>query len=268
MAQSSALLEIKNAGMVYESERSETIPAITDINLKIEKGEFICILGPSGCGKSTLLKIIAGYQFPSNGEVFYDGVKVTGPSWDRGVVFQSPTLYPWLSVKENVGFGPKVRGLNKDIIEKTSLRLLQEVGLEEHRDKAVFELSGGMKQRVALARILANQPQTILMDEPLGALDALTRLNMQGLIRDLWQQTKNTIIMITHDVDEALSLGTRLLVMSPQPGTIEKSYEIDFTYSAQSKNNHRVKVGAEYLSLKDEILDIINIAAQKELNKA
>lgn len=263
MTKPSTLLEIESVEMIYESERSETIPAITNIDLKIEKGEFICILGPSGCGKSTLLKIIAGYQFPTAGEVFYDGEKVTGPSWDRGVVFQSPTLYPWLSVKDNVGFGPKVRGLKKDDVEETSLRLLKEVGLEEHKDKSVFELSGGMKQRVALARVLANQPQMILMDEPLGALDALTRLNMQALIRNLWRQTKNTIIMITHDVDEALSLGTRLLVMSPQPGTIQKSYDIDFTYSVQDEEKNRVQVDAEYLRLKDEILDIINIAAQK-----
>lgn len=262
MTDSPTLLEINNVGMVYDRDSLEAVPAIQDIDLKIEKGEFICILGPSGCGKSTLLNIIAGFQFPTSGEVLYEGEKIKGPTWDRGVVFQSPTLYPWLSVKENVGFGPKVRGLKKDEIEEISLGLLEQVGLKEDKDKSVFELSGGMKQRVALARVLANQPQMILMDEPLGALDALTRLNMQFLIRDLWKQTNNTVIMITHDVDEALSLGTRLLVMSPQPGTIQKTYDIDFTYSALERSNHRVEVDAEYLRLKDEILDIINIAAE------
>lgn len=248
--------------MVYDNNSSEATPAIQEIDLKIQKGEFVCILGPSGCGKSTLLNLIAGYQSPTSGDIIFEGEKITGPTWDRGVVFQSPTLYPWLSVKENVEFGPKVRGLKKDKIEEISLKLLEQVGLREHKDKSVFELSGGMKQRVSLARVLANQPQMILMDEPLGALDALTRMNMQFLIRDLWHQTKNTVFMITHDVDEALSLGTRLLVMSPQPGTIEKSYNIDFTYSALENENHRVDVGSEYLRLKNEILDVINISTE------
>lgn len=263
MNKSPALLEINHVGMIYDKDSSEAIPAIKEIDLKIEQGEFICILGPSGCGKSTLLNIIAGFQFPTSGEVLYKGEEIKGPAWDRGVVFQSPTLYPWLSVQENVSFGPKVRGLKKDEIEEISLDLLGKVGLKEDKDKSVFELSGGMKQRVALARVMANQPQMILMDEPLGALDALTRLNMQYLIRDLWQQTNNTVIMITHDVDEALSLGTRLLVMSPQPGTIQKTYDIDFTYSALEKSNQRVEVDTEYLDLKNEILDIINISTEK-----
>lgn len=263
MSKSEALLEINQINMIYDQDSPGAVPAIKDIDLTIEQGEFVCILGPSGCGKSTLLNIIAGFQAPSSGEVLFEGQEITGPSWDRGVVFQSPTLYPWLSVQENVGFGPKVRGLEKKKVEEISLKLLKQVGLLEDRDKAVFDLSGGMKQRVALARVLANQPQMILMDEPLGALDALTRLNMQALIRNLWKETGNTIIMITHDVDEALSLGTRLLVMSPQPGTIEKTYEIDFTHSAQKDYNDRVEVTPDYLELKDEILDIINISAEK-----
>lgn len=262
MSKSEALLELNEVSMIYNQDSATAVPAIKNIDLSIEQGEFICILGPSGCGKSTLLNIIAGFQAPSSGDALFEGEKIVGPSWDRGVVFQSPTLYPWLSVQENVGFGPKVRGLENEKVEEISLELLKQVGLIEAKDQAVFDLSGGMKQRVALARVLANQPQMILMDEPLGALDALTRLNMQRLIRDLWNETDNTVIMITHDVDEALALGTRLLVMSPQPGTIEKTYDIDFTYSALKDKNHRVEVNEEYLQLKNEILDIINISAQ------
>lgn len=259
MNKAETLLEINHVTKVYDSESSEAVKAIEEIDLDINEGEFVCILGPSGCGKSTLLNIIAGFQTPTSGNVLFQEEEITEPSWERGVVFQSPTLYPWLSVQENVSFGPKVRGIKKEIIEKTSLALLDQVGLSKDKEKNVFDLSGGMKQRVALARVLANQPKMILMDEPLGALDALTRLNMQALIRNLWRETDNTVIMITHDVDEALSLGTRLLVMSPQPGSIEQSYDIDFTYSAFESENHRVKVNDDYLRLKDEILNIINI---------
>ncbi|MDN6196037.1 MAG: ABC transporter ATP-binding protein [Atopostipes suicloacalis] len=264
MTKSESVLEMKEVTKQYDSDSSESLIAIQDIDLKIEKGEFVCILGPSGCGKSTLLNILAGFQPVTFGAAFFRGEEIKGPSWERGVVFQSPTLYPWLSVQENVAFGPEVRGLKKEKIEKISLDLLDEVGLKKDKDKAVFDLSGGMKQRVALARVLANQPEVILMDEPLGALDALTRLNMQGLIRNLWRETGNTVIMITHDVDEALSLATRLLVMSSQPGRIEESYRIDFTSTAFEREGQRVKVDDDYLELKDEILNHINTANNKD----
>ena len=263
MKKETPLIELNHVSMDY-GQGDESVLALDDIDLEIQKNEFLCILGPSGCGKSTLLKIIAGYQQPTEGEATFQGKTIKGPDWHRGVVFQSPTLYPWLSVKDNVGFGPKVRGVKKAKIDQITDQFLDQIGLLKDKDKAVFDLSGGMRQRVALARVLANEPEMILMDEPLGALDALTRLNMQTLIRDLWHKNKNTVMMITHDVDEALSLGTRVIVMSKQPGTIIKTYDLDYTYQALEKDNHRVKVDEQYLEIKNDILDLINA----DLNEA
>lgn len=257
MGNNTVLMEIKDLTMKFGDEKNST-PAIQNINLAIEKGEFVCVLGPSGCGKSTLLRIMAGYQEPTAGKVKFQNQPVTGPDWQRGVVFQSPTLYPWLTVKGNVEFGPKMRGLKSSQIDQISNHFLTQIELIDDANKAIFELSGGMKQRVALARALANQPEMILMDEPLGALDALTRLNMQVLIRKLWKENKHTVLMITHDVDEALALGTRIIVMSKQPGTIVKEFKIDYTHLAYQTNNGRVSVTEEYLKTKDEILDLIN----------
>ncbi|KKH69380.1 ABC transporter ATP-binding protein, partial [Methanosarcina mazei] len=166
---------------------------------------------PSGCGKSTLLKIIAGYLKPTVGLCLMHGEPITGPDWHRGVVFQSPTLYPWMNVRKNVEYGPRMRGLPPKDIKCIGSHFLEQVDLIDYSDKATFELSGGMKQRVSLARALANEPEVILMDEPFGALDALTRVNMQTLIRNIWQNNNSTIFMITHDIDEALSLGTRVI---------------------------------------------------------
>ena len=250
------LIELNGIEMRYGDD-DEAMLALEDIDLNIPRESFVCVLGPSGCGKSTLLKIMAGYQAPTKGQALFQGEEITGPDWHRGVVFQSPTLYPWLSVKDNVGFGPKVRGLKKSEIDQISHRFLAQIGLLNDKDKAVFELSGGMRQRVALARVLANRPEMILMDEPLGALDALTRLNMQKLIRDLWVENKNTVMMITHDVDEALALGTKVVVMSKQPGTIIKTYDLSYTYQALKAENHRVKIDDVYLEIKNEILDMI-----------
>lgn len=253
----SPLIELRNVSMDYGSGKEQML-ALEEIDLTIAPQDFVCVLGPSGCGKSTLMKIIAGYQQPTTGEAIFQGEPIQGPDWHRGVVFQSPTLYPWLNVKDNVGFGPNIRGLDKKEVDRISDHFLEQIGMLKDKDKAVFELSGGMRQRVALARVLANRPEMILMDEPLGALDALTRLNMQTLIRDLWQENKNTVLMITHDVDEAMSLGNRLIVMSKQPGKIIKTYDLDYTYQALKTNNHRVNIDSTYLEIKNEILDLIN----------
>ncbi|WP_440896490.1 ABC transporter ATP-binding protein [Amphibacillus sp. Q70] len=257
MKKNTPLIEVKNLTMNFGNEKT-SIPAIQNINLKIEKGEFVCVLGPSGCGKSTLLRILAGYQKPTSGEVNFQNHPINGPDWHRGVVFQSSTLYPWLTVKGNVEFGPKMRGLKSTEIDKVSHHFLTQIDLIDDANKAVFELSGGMKQRVALARTLANQPEMILMDEPLGALDALTRLNMQTLIRKLWKENENTVLMITHDVDEALALGTRIVVMSKKPGMILKEFKVDYTHLAYRTPNNRVPINDAYLKMKDEILDLIN----------
>lgn len=252
-----SLIELRNVSMDYGNGKEHML-ALEGIDLTIAPQDFVCVLGPSGCGKSTLLKIIAGYQQPTTGEATFQGKPIQGPDWNRGVVFQTPTLFPWLSVKDNVGFGPNIRGLDKKEVNRISNHFLEQIGLLKDKDKAVFELSGGMRQRVALARVLANRPEMILMDEPLGALDALTRLNMQTLIRDLWHENKNTVLMITHDVDEALSLGNRVIVMSKQPGKIIKTYELDYTHKTLDTKSNRVNVDAAYLEIKNEILDLIN----------
>lgn len=251
------LIDIQNMDLEYKSKQ-DSVLALQDINLKIMQGEFVCLLGPSGCGKSTLLKAIAGYIKPTSGKNLMEGKPIDGPDWNRGVVFQSPTLYPWLNVKKNVAFGPKMRGLPTSEIDEITNHFLDQVELLGFGDKPTFELSGGMKQRVALARVLANYPKMILMDEPLGALDALTRSKMQALIREIWRENKSTVFFITHDVDEALSLGTRVLVMSKSPGRILKEFNVNFTERIYQSHSESVIYSEEFFNLKKEILEIIN----------
>lgn len=251
------IIDIQNVSVAYKTNTTP-IPAIENINLQVKKGDFLCVLGPSGCGKSTLLKVIAGYLKPNSGQCLMQGKPITGPSWNRGVIFQSPTLYPWMNVRKNVEFGPRMKGLPGEKIKSIGEHFLKQVELQDYADKATFELSGGMKQRVALARALANEPEVILMDEPFGALDALTRANMQKLIRNIWIKNNNTIFMITHDIDEALSLGTRVVVMSKSPGKILEEINLDFTYKALESEKNRISIGKEYMNIKERILDIIS----------
>ncbi len=215
------------------------------------------MLGPSGCGKSTLLNILAGFMFPTSGEVYVKGEKVVGPSKDRGVVFQSPTLYPWLNVEENIEFGPKLQGISKEKREEIADRMLRSVSLTEFKSSKVYELSGGMKQRASLARVLANDPEIILMDEPFSALDALTRLKMQKLIRTIWHEEERTIFMITHDIDEALSLATKIIILTSLPGSVDEIIETTFTFEALKDEKSRVHINEEYVKLKEHILDLI-----------
>lgn len=250
------LIDIKDLKLAY-GRKKDSILALDNINLQIKRGEFLCILGPSGCGKSTLLKTIAGYIIPTSGSCLMQGKSIKDPDWHRGVVFQSPTLYPWMTVKDNVEFGPKMRNLPANEIKKIRTYFLEQVKLTGFGDKATFELSGGMKQRVALARVLANYPQVILMDEPFGALDALTRDNMQTLIRDIWKENNSTIFFITHDVDEALSLGTRIVVMSKRPGKIIKEFNVGFTHTIFNNNSKNAMYKEEFFNAKNEILDLI-----------
>ncbi|WP_415842876.1 ABC transporter ATP-binding protein, partial [Nocardia ninae] len=189
-------------------------------DLTIESGEFVCVVGPSGCGKSTLLNLLAGFLEPTEGTVRVGGHPVTGPSPDRGVVFQQPNLYPWLSVRQNVEFGPKVRGVPRDERRTEAERMLTLVGLDHLGNRRPYELSGGQQQRAQIARVLVNDPQIILMDEPFGALDALTRENLQDELRTLWRDRRKTVLFVTHSIDEALLLGTRVLVMGTRPGRI------------------------------------------------
>lgn len=251
------LVTLSNINLRYAGEKGEVI-ALKDINLNIKKGEFICVLGTSGCGKSTMLKIMAGFLKPSDGEARMEGNIINGADWHRAVVFQTPTLYPWLNIHDNVSFGPKMRKVPKDETEKLTQKYLKLVGLKEFEKHKPYELSGGMKQRASLARVLVNQPSMILMDEPFGALDALTRQNMQTLIRKIWDTTKNTVFLITHDVDEALALATRVIVMSSRPGRIVKEFQIDFTYDIAGVNQESARYTPEYMKIREEILNIIN----------
>lgn len=254
---SDELLAINDVSLEYKSS-SGKVQALKEVNLNIFPNEFICVLGPSGCGKSTLLKILAGFIKPTSGTVTLRGEEVKGIDWHRGVVFQQPPLFEWFNVRNNVAFGPKMRKVSKEEINKKTDELLKKVGLTEFADKKIYELSGGMKQRVAIARALINNPEILLMDEPFGALDALTREQMQTLIRKIWWETGKTIFFITHDIDEALSLGTRVIVMSKHPGTIIKEYNINFTKSYIIERSSHIKYTDEYYNKREEILSLIS----------
>lgn len=251
------VVTLKDINLRYASKKGE-VTALQDVNLNIEEGEFICVLGPSGCGKSTLLKIIAGFHQPSHGEAKMDNEIIKGADWHRGVVFQSPTLYPWLNICDNVAFGLKMRNFPKSEAEELTNKYLDIVGLKDFAKNKPYELSGGMKQRASLARVLVNNPRMILMDEPFGALDALTRQNMQTLIREIWTKTENTVFLITHDVDEALALATRIIVMSSRPGRIVKEFKVDFTYDISGVNQESARYTSQYMQIREEILNIIN----------
>ena len=246
-----------DVSMTFSLPNGAKVEALANVALTVRKGELVSVLGPSGCGKTTLLNIAAGFLAPTSGAVTLGGKPVLGPDRSRGMVFQQGALFEWMSVRENVGFGPRMAGLPKSQIAATVDHLLDIVGLRDFKDKAVYELSGGMQQRVALARCLANDPDVILMDEPLGALDALTREKMQGLILKLWKETGKTIILITHSVEEALLLGERLIVMAPRPGRIHSEYQLPFADLGVGQDLREVKKHAEFGARREEILSMI-----------
>ncbi len=204
--------------------------ALENVSLEIQKGEFVCLIGPSGCGKSTLLTMIAGLEQPTAGEIYEDGELVQGTDPKRVLMFQEPALFPWLNVQSNVEFGLRIKGLKKAEREKISTRLLEMVHLTQFRHSWVHELSGGMRQRVAMARALAVDPEILLMDEPFGALDAITREMLQSELQELWLNTQKTMVFVTHNVGEAVVLGDRVLVMSPRPGKIIAEHRINLPY--------------------------------------
>ncbi len=250
-------LEIEGISMRFDLPNGSSVQALKDVTLHLEPGQLMSVLGPSGCGKTTLLNIVAGFLAPTEGRVVLNGKPTRGPGPERGMVFQQGALFEWMSVRENVGFGPSMKGMPK--AEKRGIvdHLLDVVGLREFKEKAVYELSGGMQQRVALARCLANEPEVILMDEPLGALDALTREKMQGLVLKLWKETGKTIILITHSVEEALLLGERLLVMAPRPGRIHREYRLPFAEMGVGQDLREVKKHPDYARTREEILGMI-----------
>lgn len=229
------------------------VKALEDINLHVEPGEFVALLGPSGCGKSTLLNLIAGFEGPTSGHLRVDDRVVTAPGPDRGVVFQEAALFPWLTVWENVVFGPKVQGMARGEYEDRAHEMIKIVGLEDFKDHLPVQLSGGMRQRVGIARILTLGSRVLLMDEPFGALDAQTRLTMQELLLTVWQQLKPTIIFVTHDIDEAIFLASTVYVMSARPGRIATRIDVPLNRPRTVADTASEK----FAELKLEILNLI-----------
>lgn len=250
------ILEIDGVSMEYLSSDGP-VTALEGVCLAIAEGDFVCLVGPSGCGKTTLLRIIAGFTPPPEGSVRLDGTPIQGSDHQRGVVFQQPALYPWLNVKENVEFGPKMRGIQKDRRRELAEYYLRMVKLWEFRSKAPYELSGGMQQRVAIARVLANDPRILLMDEPFGALDALTREHLQEELLKIWKTTRKTVFFITHSVEEACYLGTKIVVMSPRPGRILAVLDGPFSRQAGTQDSRAVKSSPEFVALREAVLKYI-----------
>ena len=226
MTPTSGKLTLKHITVSFQRRRGGSVVAVDSLDLTVRDKEFVCIVGPSGCGKSTLLRIIAGLTRPTTGEVVLDGMQVSGPGADRGMVFQSYTLFPWLTVEGNVEFGPRLRGQPPELCTRIAKRYIDLVGLSGFEHSYPKELSGGMMQRAAIARALANDPEILLMDEPFGALDAQTRTLMQELLLSVWEQTHKTVLFVTHDIEEAVLLADRVYVMTARPGRIKREIQV------------------------------------------
>ena len=221
-----AQIIVNNVQKVFKTPGKDVI-ALKDINLEIKAGEFVCLLGPSGCGKSTLLNAVAGFALPSAGEIAVEGRKITGPGPDRGMVFQEYALFPWMTVAQNIAFGLEVQKKDKAEIDLTVNQLLDLLHLNEFRDRFPKDLSGGMRQRVAIARVLALDSPIMLMDEPFGALDALTRRNLQDELLRIWEKLGKTILFVTHSIEESIYLADRIVVMTYRPGTVKRDQVVD-----------------------------------------
>jgi len=250
-------LVAKDLSMVFDVDTGGQVHALNNINFTLKSGEILSVLGPSGCGKTTLLNIIAGFNRPTSGTVSLGDEEIEGPGVNRGMVFQQGALFEWLTVSENVDFGLRMKGTDPKESKKMVDEWLEIVGLAGFGDVPTYQLSGGMQQRIALARCLINDPDLILMDEPLGALDALTREKMQGLVLKIWKETGKTIMIITHSVEEALLLGERLFVMAPRPGRLHKEYHLPFADMGVTQDTREIKNSKEFIDVREEILTMI-----------
>jgi NitT/TauT family transport system ATP-binding protein len=244
-------LSLEHLSKQYTKNGQETVDSLTDISVEINDGEFVCILGPSGCGKTTLLRLIAGLETPTTGKVLIDGTVIDRPNPKLGMIFQDYSLYPWRTVNENITFGLELHGIAKEHRDAVAQNYLALAGLSGFGNSYPYELSGGMRQRVAVVRALAVDPSVLLMDEPFGALDAQTRNRLQLDLLDIWEKTKKTIIFVTHSVDEAVFLADRIVVLTPRPGHICEIIQIDHPHP-------RDRTSVEFAKVRRYVLDLIN----------
>lgn len=253
------MLEIKGLSIEYPVKKGAPNLALDNVSLSMEAGEFVVALGASGCGKTTLLNAIAGFIAPTRGDILLDGKSVEGPGHERGVVFQKHALMPWMSVIENVEFGLRLRKVPLRERRPVGLECLRKVGLADAAHKPVYELSGGMQQRVGVARAIAASPQVMLLDEPLGALDAFTRESLQELLLGLWSESKGLFFFITHDVEEALFLATRLIIMAPNPGRILHEIALPFARQfLQTRDARATKASADFIAMRERVLTLVH----------
>lgn len=245
------MITLENVSKSFK-QKGKPEEVLQNINLELEQGEFLCIVGPSGCGKTTLLRMIAGLDFPTQGKVMENGTEITGPSRERGYVFQQYSLFPWLTVLENVNFGLEVMGMDKEERNFKSGEYLELVGLSPYMNSYPGQLSGGMKQRVAIARSLVTDPQVLLLDEPFSALDVQTRHKLQEELVRIWKEEQKSVIFVTHNVDEAVFLGDRVVVLSHHPGTIISIFTINL-------DRIRDRLSPEFLNLKKRITSLLDV---------
>ncbi|WP_089984569.1 ABC transporter ATP-binding protein [Clostridium sp. C105KSO13] len=241
-------IKIKNLEKYYSGENGEETHALTNINIEIRDGEFVCIVGPSGCGKSTLLEIVAGLLEHTSGEVLLDDVPVNGTSRDIGVVFQDASLYPWRTIKKNIGFGMDIAKVPKDEREERAAKYVKLMNLSGFENKYPSQLSGGMKQRAGIARALVMNPKVILMDEPFSAVDHLTRCALQEELIRIRQEEKKTVLFVTHDINEAVYLADRVILLSPRPSTVQEEYKISIPHPRTRSDDYLVQKAAEIVA--------------------
>ncbi|MBT2333296.1 ABC transporter ATP-binding protein [Variovorax paradoxus] len=246
-------LSIQGVSRVFAGTKGQSTQALLPIDFEVRENDFVTILGPSGCGKSTLLRIVAGLDFPTTGQVLLDGERIDGPGADRGVVFQSYTLFPWLTVAQNIRFGLRERGMSEADQKERSEFFIAKVGLRGFEHHFPKQLSGGMQQRTAIARALANDPKMLLLDEPFGALDNQTRVLMQELLLGIWESARKTVLFVTHDIDEAIFMANRVAVFSARPGRIKTEIAVDFPHP----RSYTIKTSPEFMDIKAQLTEEI-----------